>query len=92
MGTKAIDTISNDIQFFAPCEHFEAVAPSDANELLHVARRLYIGVGGNLKVAGRGDLDTAPVTIVVVAGQVLEGYFRQVFATGTSATGIVAGY
>lgn len=86
----AIDTMLGNELSDMPCQHFEAVTPSDSDELVHVARKLYIGGAGNISVVGRGD--TAAVVIAVTAGQILEGFFRKVTAAGTTATGIVAGH
>lgn len=64
------------------------VVPSDTalNELAQVARALMIGVGGTLHVLTADGTDLA---LTVPAG-LLNLRVRQVFATGTAATSIVA--
>lgn len=69
-----------------------AVTPSDTvgNELTYVARALYIGGAGNVRLL-TGNNET--VTFVgLAAGSVLELEVRQVFSTSTTATNIVAIY
>jgi hypothetical protein len=84
--TKAVDNITDQNGI----DHVAAVVPSDTNELPNVARSLYITGAGNLKFIARGD--AVAVTMAVTAGQTLNIRIRQVFATGTTATGILAEY
>lgn len=65
-----------------------SVSPSDANTLTFVARALFIGVGGNVKVQ---MISGASLTFVSVqSGTLLPIQVCQVFNTGTTATSIVA--
>ncbi len=65
-----------------------AVTPDDSNPLPMVARRLHIGTAGDLKVLLRDDV--APVLLKNVPVGTLQVWVRQVYATGTTATQIVA--
>lgn len=74
-----------------PPSHFEAVTPSDTDELVHVCRRILItGNAGNITLVGRAG--GPAFTLAVTAGQIIDGCFRQVKAAGTTATGIVAAW
>lgn len=65
-------------------------AKSDTQELNVVSRALWVGVGGDVKVQmANGDV----VTIAgVPAASMLPIRVRQVFSTGTTATGVVSFY
>lgn len=73
----------------APPNNAFAVTPHDVNELTYVARELYVGTAGDVVVLHAGD--TVAVTYKNVSG-LLCGFFKQVKATGTTATNIVARY
>lgn len=65
-----------------------AVTPSDADELAQVASALYIGGTGDVAVV---MVDGTSITLKSVpTGDVLPLRVRQVKATGTTATNIVA--
>ena len=64
-----------------------AVVPSDTDELVNVARELYVGVAGDVSVIHAGD--TVAVVYKDVQG-LLSGFIKQVKATGTTATSIIA--
>lgn len=89
MPVVAKDLYTPGFNFAGPVEHMLAVTPSDTDELATVGRKLYVTGAGNVKVLLRGD--TVPVTIAVVAAQILDICVRKVFATGTTATGLVVG-
>ena len=71
-----------------PARRAEAVTPHDTNELTLVSRGLWVGGAGNVAVVmAEGD----EVTFVgVSAGTLLPFCVKQVKATGTTATNIVA--
>ena len=72
----------------SPAKSAAAVTPADGADLGTVARSLYVGGGGDVKVdmAGSGT-----VTFVAVpAGSILPVRAKRVYATGTTATNIVA--
>lgn len=67
-----------------------AVTPHDATNLAAVARALYVGASGNVSLIGA---DGVAVSLVGLAAGVWHPIrVRRVNATGTTATGIVAGY
>lgn len=73
----------------APVSSAAAVTPSDAADLATVCRALYVGSAGALRVTLAGD--SAPVTLAAAAGwQPIRA--RRVWATGTTAADIVAGW
>ena len=48
---------------------------------------------GDIKLALQKDEDVDAITIAVTAGQILSGWkIRKVFATGTTATGLIGLY
>ena len=74
-----------------PAAHAAVVTPSDAADLAHAARALYIGTAGDLKVTTTGGETVAFVGLT--AGMILPVAVSKVFATGqagTIATNIVA--
>lgn len=65
-----------------------AVTPSDSTDLAAPARALYVGGSGNVKINDSGN---GAVTFVgVAAGSILPVMARRVYATGTTATNIIA--
>jgi hypothetical protein len=70
----------------SPARHAAAVTPNNDTELSQYARSLHVGIGGTLRVLTVSDED---VTFEHVVG-ILPLCVKKVFATGTSATGIVA--
>jgi hypothetical protein len=66
-----------------------AVTPSDSTDLPEISLALYIGTAGTLKVT---MLDGSVVTYASVAAGRHPLRVKRVWATGTSATGIVAEY
>lgn len=65
-----------------------AVTPSDSADLPAPARALYVGGSGNVRI---NDTGNGAVTFVgVAAGSILPVMARRVYATGTTATNIVA--
>jgi hypothetical protein len=72
----------------APPEDAAAIAPSDGAGLSHVTRAIYVGGGGDLRLRLLGG---GLVTLAAVpAGSLLPLRAVQVYATGTSATALVA--
>ncbi len=65
-----------------------AVTPSDSEDLAFVARALWVGGAGDVKVAtANGDV---LVFAGVAAGSVLPVAVKRVYATGTTATNVLA--
>jgi hypothetical protein len=68
--------------------HFVAITPSDSVEVDLVG--IYVGVAGNIALLGRGDPPGGQVTLTnVPAGTTIQASIRRVYATGTTATGLV---
>ena len=69
-----------------------AVTPSDSTDLGFVAYGLYVGTGGTLKVDVGNSLSgpRETVSFAAVAAGFLPLMVLRVYATGTTATGIVA--
>lgn len=87
---SAVDTFKQQPETeWSPATSSVAVTPNDSEELEYVTRALYIGVGGNLSVKLRDD-STAVIFVGVAEGTVLPLQVKQVMATGTTATNIVA--
>lgn len=63
-----------------------AVTPNDNADLPVITRAIWVGVQGNVRVLYAND--TVPVTLVDVVGQ-KSGAFRRIYATGTTALGII---
>lgn len=74
----------------SPARHAAAVTPSDSANLPTSSKRLWVGGAGNVKVTTVGG-DVVTYT-AVPAGTYLKVRAQQVFATGTTATNIVAEY
>jgi len=70
-------------------EHAASVTPSDSTDLTYVARALYIGVSGDVKLTTPGG-DT--VTFENVPVGVLACRAARVWSTGTTAASIIAGW
>lgn len=72
----------------SPAGQAFAVTPSDAADLSLVTRGIYVGTTGNLRALLVGD--SVPVTFVNLAGGVTHPMrLRRVYATGTTATGLI---
>lgn len=75
----------------APAIDAVSVVPSDTVDLSPgVARALYVGVGGNIQITTASG--TVIVFVAVVAGTILPIFIKRVWATGTTATNLVALY
>lgn len=73
-----------------PAMHAAAVTTSDVNELPNYSKRLWVGGAGNVALITVGG-ETVTYT-GVPAGTYLKVRAKQVKATGTTATNIVAEY
>lgn len=74
----------------APITHAVAVTPSDLADLAVVPRALFLGGAGDLTVTLKDD--AAAVTLTGAAAGWHPIRARRVWATGTTATTIVAGW
>jgi hypothetical protein len=70
-----------------PADHGFAIVPHDAADLVEVARALYVGGAGSVRVVTASG---AELTLAGVAsGSVLPVRVRRVLASGTTATALV---
>lgn len=75
----------------APGEYSFAIAASDTNDLATIPRAIYVGSGGDIKM--QLVHDAAPVVwSSVPTGSLLSVRPRRIYATGTSASNLVALY
>lgn len=72
-----------------PAYKLTTVTPSDTTELIG-CRALWVGGAGTVNIVACND--TNPVSLTVPAGTLLPIFVKQVRATGTSATLLVAFY
>ena len=72
-----------------PASHAFAVTPSDAADLDNWALALYVGTAGDVRVDTWGG---ETVTFANVPAGVLPVRVKRVYATGTTAAGIVGLY
>ena len=86
----ATDRFPGAEDLLSPANHAADVTPSDSAELAYVSKRLWVGGAGNVTIvtAGGETVEYASVP----AGTYLNVRARQVNATGTTATNIVAEY
>lgn len=79
-----------DTSISGPGANGAAITPNDSSDLANVTRGIYVGATGDLKVTLAGS---GTVTFVgVPAGTLLPIRANRVFATGTTATSLVALY
>lgn len=71
----------------SPANYLKEVIPSDTTDLAYVSRALNVAVSGTVRLTTIGG-DTATVT--VAAGSTFPVRASRIWATGTTATGIVA--
>ena len=86
----AIDTFKQQPETkWSPATNSISVTPSDSAELSFLTRALYVGVSGNVSVKLRDDTN-AVVFVGVAEGTILPLQVKQVTATNTTATNIIA--
>jgi hypothetical protein len=74
-----------------PLTHFEAVTPNDSGNLPGgQCRAVYLGVTGNLAITEQDG--TVTLFFNLAAGIIHPIEARQIRATGTTATNMLAGY
>lgn len=71
----------------SPASFAMAITPSDSDDLTHVPRALYCLSAGTVRVTMRSGGD--PVTLPILPGTPLPVRISRVWASGTTATGIV---
>lgn len=73
--------------------HSFTITPHDVDNLPYFPKQVYVTGAGDIKLALQKDEDVDAITIAVTAGQILSGWkIRKVFATGTTATGLIGLY
>lgn len=79
-------------QLDSPPKNHATVVPHDLTNFVHLARAVYVGVGGNVSVEMLGA-DGDPLSLVyknVPSGSYLLGRIRRVNSTGTTASDMIA--
>lgn len=70
----------------SPASHASEVSPSDTNDLANAGRAINVATAGTVRVTTvMGDI----ATITVVAGVAFPIRVKRIWATGTTATGLV---
>lgn len=72
-----------------PPAHWFAITPNNSADLAYVTRGIVVGVAGDVKVDTVGG--ESAVVIPMVAGY-NPGQFTKIYASGTTATGLVGYY
>jgi hypothetical protein len=70
----------------SPATHLQAVVPDDAADLPRAGRALNVAVSGNVRLT---TVDGTTATIHIAAGIAFPVRAQRIWATGTTATGIV---
>lgn len=86
----AVDDFGTNRNLRNPGQNGEVVTPHNTNEFVKVSRAIYVGTGGNVNLVTRDG--TTLLFSNVQDGTVLPIRARQVRATGTTATDIIAIY
>lgn len=71
-----------------PATHVFTISPDDVSDLPYLPRAIWVGVGGSITLMSVGG--TIGVITGIVAGTIVPVRARKVYATGTSAAGLVA--
>ncbi|MBJ7486361.1 hypothetical protein [Brevundimonas sp.] len=74
----------------SPARRVETVTPSDATDLSAVAKALYVGIAGDVRLIPAGTSDDTAVTLRNHPVGYLAVQTRRVLATGTTAEAILA--
>ena len=84
-GVPAIEVLGQGIG--QPATHYFLITPSDTNELQYITRGFRVGTAGDLALQRRdGTVITVPD---VLAGETLPYVAKKVYATNTTASGIM---
>lgn len=74
----------------SPAVHAALVTPSDATDLVNITRYIAISAAGTIKVTTMGGETVTIPSGAFAAGQLIPLRVSRIWATGTTATGIVA--
>lgn len=86
-GTAKDRHYANQIRLSSPVKGAFVVTPNDSNDLSEVTISLYIGTAGNVKLTMQ-DNSVVTYTNLIAGRHPLR--VKRVWATGTTATGIIA--
>ena len=70
-------------------QHLALVVPNDAADLSHVSQWVYVPAAGTLRVTTRGG-ETLTAPVMLAGWHLIE--LSRIHATGTTASGIMAGW
>ena len=84
----AASTVPGTEGSMTPSPHVFSITPHNVDELTHVARQIYVGVGGDVALV---DVNGNSVIHknASAGGYIGPFYVKQVLATGTTATDLV---
>ena len=71
-----------------PGMKFTAITPNDSTDLIYTTRGIMVATAGGVQIMG--DLDTVPCVVYLAAGIIHPIMAKRIYATNTTATGIVA--
>lgn len=74
----------------APISNHYQITPNDSTDLATVPRAVYVGQTGNIAWVDKNG--TSVIWVGVAGGSLLPIRPIRILATGTTATGLVAGY
>jgi hypothetical protein len=83
------DDFATQVNIAGPAYKAAAVTPNNGADLPFVARGIYVGVSGDIKIDSAFG-DSAVVFVGVPQGTILPVRAKRVYATGTTATSLVA--
>lgn len=86
----ADDKFAGQRNYLGPSDQMVAVTPSDSADLTFVTRGVYVGVAGDLTVTPAYGASASVLFKAVPAGSLLPIRVSRIWATGTTATQIVA--
>jgi len=88
MGKPDVNSQGFQENLYDPADDAEEVVPSNTTDLAKNSRSLYVGAFGDVKV----DMASGQTVTFrnVIGGSVLPVVVRRVYATGTTASGIVS--
>lgn len=80
----------DDVKLDSPATRAVIITPNDSTDLEHVSRSVYVGTEGDLNVTMNDEESDAVTVLFTAAKGFLPLRVRRIWASGTTATGIVA--